>query len=316
MRKGMGDATVNKFAVGVVSALVGATCWGFSGTCMQFLFQSYDVSVMFVAFWRMAVAGVLLTAILLMVQREQLLALLHDGRSMLQVCVFGLIGLFFCQLTYMLAIDYTNAGTATVLQAFNVVFVLCISCIGARRAPRPLECLAVCMALTATVLIATKGDLGTLNIPLRGLFWGLVSAAAVCFYVCYPKKLFERWGSPAVTALGMCAGGVIALVPLLVSEFGGSGSAPFAWVSGLDATGWLFLAIIALVGTLASFGLYLYGVSIVGSVRGSLLGTIEPAAATVIAAVWLSTAFTWADWVGMVLMIATVFVVTLQPQKD
>ena len=326
-----------RFATGVVSALCGAACWGFSGTCMQFLFERSEAPVLFTAAWRMTIAGVLLTLWLLVFRRGKLSALLADRASVASIVVFGLIGLFFCQVSYMLAIDWTNAGTATVLQASNVIFVLALACITGRRLPHVTELAGVVTALAATVLIATKGDLSTLAIPPQGLFWGLASAVAVCFYVSWPVKLFDKWGSTPVTALGMLVGGVTAIVVLVVTELAGVsdalgtagsaasaastattqaasdgyGTGAFSWLSTLDGASWAALWAIALVGTLASFGLYLHGVSIVGSVRGSLLGTVEPAAACIIAWAWLSTAFTWADWLGMLLMIATVFLVSI-----
>ena len=67
-----------------------------------------------------------------------------------------------------------------------------------------------------------------------------------------------------------------------------------------------------LVVTFAAFALYLHGVSIVGSVQGSLLGAIEPVSATAFSALWLGTAFSGADWVGFVLMMAMIFLVTAE----
>ena len=78
----------------------------------------------------------------------------------------------------------------------------------------------------------------------------------------------------------------------------------------LDAAGFLVFGLIIVVGTFAAFALYLHGVSIVGSVKGSLLGAIEPVSATAFSALWLGTAFSGADWVGFVLMIAMIFLVT------
>ena len=80
----------------------------------------------------------------------------------------------------------------------------------------------------------------------------------------------------------------------------------------LDAAGVLVLGVIAVVGTFAAFALYLHGVSIVGSVQGSLLGAIEPVSATAFSALWLGTAFSGADWVGFVLMMAMIFLVTAE----
>ena len=70
------------------------------------------------------------------------------------------------------------------------------------------------------------------------------------------------------------------------------------------------LGVIAVVGTFAAFALYLHGVSVVGSVQGSLLGAVEPVSATLFATLWLGTAFTGADLAGCALMIAMIFLVT------
>ena len=79
----------------------------------------------------------------------------------------------------------------------------------------------------------------------------------------------------------------------------------------MDAAGWLALVGgVGVLGTFAAFGLFLYGVSLVGSVRGSLLGVAEPAGAMIIAAMWLHTPFSAADWAGLVLMAAMIVLVS------
>ena len=78
----------------------------------------------------------------------------------------------------------------------------------------------------------------------------------------------------------------------------------------LDAAGAAVFAAFVLVGTFAAFALYLHGVSVVGSVQGSLLGAVEPVSATLFATLWLGTAFTGADLAGCALMIAMIFLVT------
>lgn len=307
---------MSRFAAGVACALIGAICWGFSGTCAQYLFTHYAASSFFVTVVRSIGAGVLFTVLLLARERSALRKFLHDTSAVRGVILFGCAGVYTAQLFYLVCIDYTNAGTATVLQALNVVFVLFIVCVTARRLPRPLELAAIALAFLATVLIATKGDFSSLKVSGIGLAFGILSAAAATFYVVYPKRLFEQWGSVLPTGLGMLVSGVLAFV-----VFGAFG---FAWsvtggqlgvqasVPALGPDGLLVLALIVVVGTFGAYGLYLHGVSVIGSIKGSLLGTAEPVSATVIATLWLGTAFGWADWVGMVLMIATVFIVSLQ----
>jgi drug/metabolite transporter (DMT)-like permease len=188
--------------------------------------------------------------------------------------------------------------------------VLALACLIERRAPRAFELGGLVCAAVATFLIATGGDAGSLQLPLPGLVFGVATAAAAVFYTTYPKPLFERWGSFAVTGLGMCVAGVGGLVLWLLSR---------GLTSGFPALGpdcWAVLGIAALVGTFGAYGLFLHGISIVGPVRGNMLGTAEPVSATVLAALLLHTAFSWADWVGLALMVATIILVALQSPRE
>lgn len=318
-----GDATGNgiargaavfcrRFWRGVVAALVGGAMWGFSGTCAQYLYQHYEIDPLFITWVRMLGSGILFLILLASTQRGKLRAIAGDRRELGRLALFGIAGLFLCQFTYTTSVNATNAGTATVLQSLNTVFILAATCLMMRRAPRAMEIGGLALALVATWLIATKGNLTALMIPPAGLAWGLINAASCTFYIMYPKHLFARWGSLPVTGIGMLIGGIAAVA---IWGLGGLwGAPPVVPQLGLD--GVLVLAAIVVVGTLAAFGLYLHGVSIVGSVKGGLLGTTEPASAMVFAALWLGTMFTWADWIGLVLMVAMIFLVTLSGSKE
>ena len=286
--------------------------WGFSGTCAQYLYQHYEIDPLFITWVRMLGSGILFLILLAFTQRGKLRAIAGDRRELGRLALFGIAGLFLCQFTYTTSVNATNAGTATVLQSLNTVFILAVTCLMMRRAPRAMELGGLALALVATWLIATKGNLTALMIPPAGLAWGLINAASCTFYIMYPKHLFARWGSLPVTGIGMLIGGIAAVA---IWGLGGLwGAAPVVPQLGLD--GVLVLAAIVVVGTLAAFGLYLHGVSIVGSVKGGLLGTTEPASAMVFAALWLGTMFTWADWIGLVLMVAMIFLVTLSGSKE
>ena len=73
---------------------------------------------------------------------------------------------------------------------------------------------------------------------------------------------------------------------------------------------------IVVVGTFGAFGLYLYGVSVVGSVRGSRIGAVEPVSAMLGSCLGLATPFGGADWAGLVLMIATIALVSVRPKTS
>lgn len=311
MREGVAEgASVfrRRHTKGVLCALVGAALWGFSGACAQFLLANYDITPSFITAVRMLGAGALFLAVLVVRNRAQLRAMLGDRRTVGQLAVFGGVGLFLCQITYTIVIGYTNAGTATVLQTTGIAFVMLATCLFMRRLPRMREIVGLIAAVVATWLIATQGDPSALSLPLVGLIWGIANGLSVAFYIMYPKKLFVRWGSFAVTGLGMLAGGVVATAVY----FGGAAFGQPLALPALDAAGLLVFAAFIVIGTFAAFALYLHGVSVVGSVQGSLLGAVEPVSATVFSALWLATAFTGADLAGCALMIAMVFLVTTE----
>lgn len=74
-----GETAVNASKVfwrGVVCALAGATLWGFSGACIQFLAESYEVSSAFISAVRAGVAALLFAVFVFVTRREALLSLL------------------------------------------------------------------------------------------------------------------------------------------------------------------------------------------------------------------------------------------------
>ena len=309
MREGIAEGAAvfrRRHLKGVVCALVGAGLWGFSGACAQFLLANYDITPSFITAVRMLGAAAVFLLVLLVRNRAQLAAMLGDRRTLGQLAVFGGVGLFLCQITYTIVIGYTNAGTATVLQTTGIAFVMLFTCVLTRRMPRGREVTGLAAAVIATWLIATQGDPSALYLPLMGLAWGIANGLSVAFYIMYPKKLFARWGSFAVTGIGMFIGGIVAAA---VYFSGVALGEPLA-LPALDAAGAAVFAAFVLVGTFAAFALYLHGVSVVGSVQGSLLGAVEPVSATLFATLWLGTAFTGADLAGCALMIAMIFLVT------
>ena len=299
---------------GVACALGGATLWGFSGACIQFLGENYAITSSFISFVRAAVAAVLFIAVVLATRREALLSLLGARAARGPLLLFG-VGLYLSQITYAISIEYTNAGTATVLQATCTVFVMLFTCLRARRLPRPTVLAGLVAALAAAALIATQGDWGVIVLPAAGLAWSIANALSETLYIMAPQRLYGRWDRVTIISCGMVISGIAAALVWAAQAVGG-GAGLSSLVPALDAVGWLALiGGVGLLGTFAAFGLFLYGVSLVGSVKGSLLGVAEPAGAMVIAALWLGTAFSGADWAGLILMAAMITLVSLSGAK-
>ena len=290
------------FLRGVLCTILGAALWGFSGACAQLLINDFDIPVLFIVSVRMIAAGLLFLVILLISKRATLLELIRDRRAIGQLVVFGLGGLFLCQMTYLFTIEYTNAGTATIMQCLAILFVMLFVCARMKRLPKVRELAGLILAISATFIIATHGNPTVIAIPLPGLLWGLSSGLAGAFYTLYPRRLLERWGNLIVTGLGMLVGGIAACI------IARPWTIPVSFVPESLAA----LAALVVIGTFLAFFLYLQGVADIGPVRASMLGAIEPISATLLSWLWLGTQFPLIDFAGFALMIVMVITITTE----
>lgn len=297
--------TREKTARGIFCTLAGGIMWGFSGTCGQYLFTYKNLDSAWLTVTRMVFAGLLLILFGLKTQKESMVGILKNKRDLISLIVFAILGLTSCQYTYLTAISYSNAGTATVLQYLGPVLIMITSCAMARRLPKGRETAAIILAVSGTFLLATHGNLNSLVISSKGLFWGLSSAFTMMLYTMIPGKIIGKWGSTVVTGYAMLIGGIFLF---FLTGYWNVKIIP-------DMGTILGLAAIIIFGTAMAFSLYLQGVSDIGSVKASMLACIEPVSATLISVFWLGTEFTFMDILGLGAIITTVLLLTKKPKQ-
>ena len=282
---------------GCVLAGLGGVCWGFSGTCGQYLFAHYPVSSLWLTCVRLLSAGIILLLLAVLRRRDELCRALRSGKALASFFAYGVGGMMFCQYAYMTGISHSNAATTTVLQTLSIVFITVIACIQRRRRPKWNETLSVLLALLGTFLLATGGKVGQLVLSPQGLFWGIGAAVAVTIYTLMGRPLLERWSREVVMGLAMVMGGVVLNV----------GAKSWTMEVNLPLQGWALVAFIVVVGTVLSFSLFMQGIRDAGAVRAGILNVTEPVSAAILAFFWLGTHFTTADLLGFAAITATMF---------
>lgn len=297
---------INRTARGIFCTLAGGTFWGFSGACGQYLFSIYHINSSWLTVVRMLGAGVVLTLVSFLSQRDKLIGIWKRRGDAVQLVLFSLLGLMFSQYSYLNSIFYSNAGTVTVLQYLGPVLIMALVCVWSRKLPSGREAAAVILAILGTFLLATHGNPNTMALSRNGLIWGLLSAVSLACYTLLPSKIIPKWGSMVVTGFGMLIGGMILACLIQVWRI------PVA----LDARGWLAVGGVVLMGTIFAYTLYLQGVADIGAVRASMLASIEPVSATLFSVFWLHTQFQWIDLVGFVCILATVFLLAKKEQRS
>ena len=286
---------------GTVLVVLAAIAWGISGVSGQFLMKQ-GISVYLLTSLRLLISGLLLIGVVIWQQPQQIKAILEDKKVLVGIFGFSICGLLLNQFSYLQAIHYTNAGTATVLQYMAPVLVLTIMCFKNRSLSTIGELAAILLAILGTFVIATHGQLGNLALSPVGLFWGLFSAVTYTLYMLLPIKLIHKWGSLLVIGLSMVMGG---LVFGLVSR-------SWQYNSHFQAENLLAYFGLIIVGSVFAYTAFLKGVSLIGAVKGSLLASIEPIAAVFFSVAIMKEIFYPIDFLGMLLTILAVLIISVR----
>ncbi len=271
----------------LASAMVAAGFWGLSGTAAQALFVQYGFPVLGLVSLRMLSAGAILVLVLRTERRPPFTA------SFLALAVLGIAA---SQLTYLEAIEYSNAVTATLLQ---FLFLPMVAAYEAARGQ-----IAWSWGWSATLGLAGVGTLllvanptghsfGILVTPF-GLLFGVLSAVAGAYYSLAGRDLVQRHGSWAITGWGFLIGGIVTVpfgaATLLTYPF------PATFPAALGVFG--LVAFIVLFGTLLGYGLYLLALRHLPATEVGVAASVEPISAGAATYLFLGVALTGLQYVG------------------
>jgi len=290
---------------GMLSTFVGGTLWGINGVMGNYLFLNKNVTTPWLIPYRLILAGFLLLGYLYYKKGSKIFDVLKNPKDLFQIVLFGFIGMLGTQYTYFSAIQFSNAAIATVLTYFGPTLVLIYMCLREKRKPLKYEIVSICLSSFGVFLLATHGDITSLQISFKALVWGILSALSVVFYTVQPESLLKKYGASIVVAWGMMIGGIfIAFV-----------TKPWNINVTFDFITFLVLMLIIVFGTIIAFILYLTGVNIIGPTKASIIACIEPVAATICAILFLGVTFDFLDVIGFLCIISTIFIVAYFDKK-
>ena len=186
------------------------------------------------------------------------------------------------------------------------MFVLLWVLILERRAPKNIEILVLCIVIFGAFTLATGGNIKSLVIPINALVLGIISAVTCAMYTVLPGKLIEKYGTFYAIGWGMLLAGII-LIPI----------AKLWVVSGSWDVGTILgFGFVVIFGTVVAFAAYLYGITIIGPLKGSILGLIEPVIAAVASAFILKQAFSLSDIIGITAILGGVTLLSVYQGKE
>ena len=291
---------------GMALAILGALFWGLSGTSVQYLESAKHLNVGWLLEVRLLVAGFLTIILAYMQDGMRIFDIFKNKKDFGKLLIFGVLGIALAQYTYFRAIAISGVGVATVLQYVAPTLIIIYLFLRYFKKPSIAETGCVVLALIGTVCIVSQDGLDIANINGEALLWGLISAASICVYTLQPIELLKKYGTTSIVGFAMFICGCISLA--MFQQI----NSEAIW----DGMTWLGLFAIIILGTVVSFNAYIEGVRRIGAVQGSILSSLEPISAALFGWALLGNEFTFIGIIGMICIIATVFIIAWDRQRQ
>ena len=292
--------------VGMGLAIMGALFWGLSGTSVQFLESAKHLNVEWLLEVRLFVAGLLTILLAYMQDGKRIFDIFKNAKDFGKLLIFGILGIALAQYTYFRAIAISGVGVATVLQYVAPTLIIIYLFLRYFKKPSIPELFCIVLAMVGTVCIVMQEGLDISSFNGEAMFWGLVSAASICVYTLQPIELLKKYGTTSIVGFAMFICGILSVAVFQQIE------SEAIW----DGMTWLGLFTIIILGTVVSFNAYIEGVRRIGAVQGSILSSLEPISAAIFGWALLGNGFTLVGIFGMFCIIATVFIIAWDRQRQ
>ena len=264
-----------------------------------------DLPPVALAFWRWVTAFALVLPLALPHLRSQWPLLRAAWKKVIFLGVFG-VG---CYNTFSyVAVQYTTATSATLLNSFIPVATIGLAFLFFGKRLTRLEAIGVGVSLLGVILLISRGSLDTLlGLSLNtGDLWML---AAVLAWGLYTVGLQWRPAGvhPMLQLAAFIVVGLVVMAPAYAWE-AGSGRAIVLHAASL--AGILYAGVIA---AFLGFLCFNAGVIAVGPARGSLFIHLMPVFASILSALLLGERPYWYHFAGIALVFAGIVLTTRKP---
>lgn len=311
---------MNRQLKGFLITSTGATMWGLNAVAGKFVMGVKGVDPLWMVTLRLILAGTILLFIALFKTYSQaesagtmgksdwknIFAIWKDKKSVGRLLIIAIFAFAICQVSYFAAINLANAGIATAIQQTAPVFVLLSVLFLEKRFPKKMEIVVLATVIFGAFMLATGGNWKTLIVPANALILAIISSITCAMYTVLPGKLIKKYGTFAAVGWGMLLAGIILIPVAKLWEVSGT------W----DFSTVIVFGFIIVFGTVVAFAAFLYGITIVGPVTGSILGLIEPVVAALASTIILKQEFLVTDIIGIAAILGGVAMLSLYNEKQ
>lgn len=232
-----------------------------------------------------------------------------ERRDLPRILVLGVLGNVVYQMAFIIGLDYTLAGHASLMLALTPVFTAFLSAVTGHERPGSRTWLGAALAVVGVALVT--GSAATLGGNRRVLIGDLIMVAGSLVWACYTvgaRPVVRKYGSIRTTAWTLWVGTVGVML------FGAPSLAAQDWgAPGAGAWGGLVFSACFAIGL--AYLIWYRGVERIGNTRTSMFSTLSPVVALAVGALWLGERPSPLALLGAALTLGGVFVVRSDPGR-
>lgn len=295
----------NSIKRGYIQIFIAGMFWGTTGLFMELL-SYYGASNSLISFMRVGTASIIMAPIVWH-QCGGAKAFFINRQTLLMCAAMGFTAHTMFNICYTEAVASVGIATAAVLLYSSLIFVVILSRIIFGEPITSYKIAALTINIAGCTLTVTGGDLGTLSFILYGTIMGTLAALGYSSVPIF-GKITTGTTHPYVITFYNFIFGTIFLIPFLLRQPAVQGSLSINLIA-LGFGAGLFSAVIP-------YMLFMSGLSKpIEASKVNVIASMEVVVASLVGVYLFDEFFNTWKFVGMLLVLASIFVMNISPQK-
>jgi DME family drug/metabolite transporter len=277
---------------GVLAVVAAASIWATLGLFAKILYAQ-GVSFESLVAVRASVGWVAVMTFVLATGKAKSLRVARRDLAFLAPLGFVGIGLFY--LLYFYTVRESTVGTAAILLYSSPAFVVVLARLFLKERLNAAKVLALFLTAGGVLLVAGAYVPSNLEVTPTVLLTGLLSGLTYGLYSIFGRPVTGHLRPSIILSYALLFGSLLLVVAALPT---------LHTLSGLPASSYALLFMLAVVHTTLGFALYTFGLGRLGAGRAAIVATAEPVVAVVLGTALLGESLTVLKVVGALLVIS------------
>ncbi len=284
---------------GYLYVLGAAVLWGLIGPISKFIF-AHGVSALETAFWRSSLGWCMFALHALLVTGFRI-----SREHFVPLAVFSVLGITLFYGSYMVSIEYVGAALASVLLYTAPAWVALLSWIFLDEKMTGWKLSALMLTLTGVTCVSLGPQMfnggGNVSFSWLGLMCGLTAGFTYALYYIFGKKYFSGYATPTLFFYALPVGSI--------------GLYPFIEFAPKAGSTWLWLLLLAATTTYGAYIFYYAGLKRLEATRVSIIATLEPVIASLLAFTIWHERFDFMGYIGSGLILSAVLLTIAESSR-